>query len=73
MTLEEAALQLKQSLQWLTAEGHLLTALSAAGTALHFLKGDGAVHCKIYHTPDIFLCISGACHTMWQMKTVGWD
>jgi len=39
MTLEEAAPSLKQSLQRLAAEDHLLTSLSTAGIAPPFLKG----------------------------------
>lgn len=57
MMLGAAALQLKQSLKRLTAEGHPLPALPAAGTAHPFLKGDGAVHCSVHHRPDIFLCV----------------
>ena len=73
MTLEEAAPSLKQSLQRLAAEDHLLTSLSTAGTAPPFLKGSMAVHCKIHHTPDIFLCISRAYDSVTDAKCgLGW-
>ena len=68
MTLEEADPSLQQSLQRLAAGGHLLTSLSTAGTAPPFLKGSMAAHCKIHHTPDIFLCISRACHSVADAK-----